>query len=50
MALTLRHKSYHPYNEKNKARVREDEARAREEEERAQQRAIDAVSHQATTT
>lgn len=42
--LTLSHKSYHPYNEKNKARVREDEARARAEEEKAQQRAIEAVS------
>lgn len=43
-SLTLSHKSYHPYNEKNKARVREDEARARAEEERAQQVAIEAVS------
>lgn len=42
-SLTPRHKSYHPYNEKNKARVREDEARAREEEERAERRAIEAV-------
>lgn len=41
--LTLSHKSYHPYNEKNKARVREDEARARAEEEKAQQRAIETV-------
>lgn len=41
--LTPSHKSYHPYNEKNKARVREDEAQARAEEERAQQRAIEAV-------
>lgn len=41
--LTPSHKSYHPYNEKNKQRVREDEARAQAEEEREQQIAIEAV-------
>ncbi|KAL7424723.1 hypothetical protein Q5752_000407 [Cryptotrichosporon argae] len=38
----LQHKSYHPYNEKNKQRVREDEAKAQAEEEAKQQRAFDA--------
>ncbi|RSH84162.1 uncharacterized protein EHS24_005667 [Apiotrichum porosum] len=39
----LPHKSYHPYNEKNKQRVREDEAKARAEELEREQKAIDAV-------
>ncbi|WVN85401.1 uncharacterized protein L203_100547 [Cryptococcus depauperatus CBS 7841] len=36
----LQHKSYHPYLEKNKQRVREDEARAREEELAIEQKRI----------
>ncbi|WVQ85394.1 hypothetical protein IAT38_007559 [Cryptococcus sp. DSM 104549] len=37
----LQHKSYHPYNEKNKQRVREDEAKARVEELAREQKRID---------
>ncbi|KLT42945.1 hypothetical protein CC85DRAFT_73048 [Cutaneotrichosporon oleaginosum] len=40
----LHHKSYHPYSEKNKQRVREDEAKARAEEELRQQETIEAES------
>lgn len=35
------HKSYHPYNEKNKQRVREDEAKAQAEEEERERQRID---------
>lgn len=38
-----RHKSYHPYLEKNKQRVREDEARAAAEELQREQKRVDAV-------
>ncbi|WVW82349.1 hypothetical protein I302_104356 [Kwoniella bestiolae CBS 10118] len=38
----LHHKSYHPYLEKNKQRVREDEARAAAEELAKEQKSIDA--------
>ncbi|ORX36014.1 hypothetical protein BD324DRAFT_629861 [Kockovaella imperatae] len=38
----LQHKSYHPYLEKNKQRVREDEARAAAEELANEQRRVDA--------
>lgn len=38
-----RHKSYHPYNEKNKQRVREDEAKAAAEQLAREQRDIEAV-------
>ncbi|KIR37148.1 hypothetical protein I352_00460 [Cryptococcus deuterogattii MMRL2647] len=37
----LQHKSYHPYLEKNKERVRQDEARAREEELAQEQKRLD---------
>ncbi|KAL0252526.1 hypothetical protein I308_101918 [Cryptococcus tetragattii IND107] len=37
----LQHKSYHPYLEKNKERVRQDEARAREEELAKEQQRLD---------
>jgi hypothetical protein len=37
------HKSYHPYNEKNKARVREDEARAAEAELAKEQKRVEKV-------
>ncbi|OCF30379.1 hypothetical protein I316_07986 [Kwoniella heveanensis BCC8398] len=37
----LHHKSYHPYLEKNKQRVREDEARARAEELAKEQKQLD---------
>ncbi|KAK8865955.1 hypothetical protein IAR55_001104 [Kwoniella newhampshirensis] len=37
----LQHKSYHPYLEKNKQRVREDEARARAEELAEEQKRVD---------
>ncbi|WVQ97425.1 hypothetical protein IAU59_004538 [Kwoniella sp. CBS 9459] len=40
----LQHKSYHPYLEKNKQRVREDEARARAEELAKEQKQLDAES------
>ncbi|KIR55550.1 hypothetical protein I315_02139 [Cryptococcus gattii Ru294] len=39
----LQHKSYHPYLEKNKERVRQDEARAREEELAEEQKRLDNV-------
>ncbi|ODN84546.1 hypothetical protein L202_00476 [Cryptococcus amylolentus CBS 6039] len=45
----LQHKSYHPYLEKNKQRVREDEARAREEEQEREQHRVDAESQQRLT-
>ncbi|KAL1410636.1 hypothetical protein Q8F55_004653 [Vanrija albida] len=40
----LQHKSYHPYNEKNKQRVREDEAKAAAEQLAREQRDIEAAS------
>lgn len=40
----LHHKSYHPYNEKNKQKVREDEAKAAAEELAREQKRIDVVS------
>lgn len=40
---TSRHKSYHPYLEKNKERVRQDEARAQEEEIAKEQKRVDNV-------
>ncbi|GFZ43570.1 hypothetical protein JCM24511_01290 [Saitozyma sp. JCM 24511] len=40
----LQHKSYHPYLEKNKQRVREDEARAAAEELQREQKRVDAES------
>lgn len=42
--LTRRHKSYHPYLEKNKQRVREDEAKARAEEEEREAARVDSES------
>ncbi|BEJ14333.1 hypothetical protein CspHIS471_0401000 [Cutaneotrichosporon sp. HIS471] len=42
----LQHKSYHPYSEKNKQRVRKDEAKARAEEDQRQQEAIEAASEE----
>jgi len=41
-AADFRHKSYHPYLEKNKQRVREDEAKAAAEEEARERERIDA--------
>jgi len=41
--LKSSHKSYHPYNEKNKARVREDEARAAEAELAKEQKRVEKV-------
>ncbi|WWC86292.1 uncharacterized protein L201_001165 [Kwoniella dendrophila CBS 6074] len=46
----LHHKSYHPYLEKNKQRVREDEARARAEELAAEQREVDAEAQDRLST
>ena len=39
-----RHKSYHPYLEKNKQRVREDEAKAAEAEMAKEQKRVEKVS------
>lgn len=39
----LRHKSYHPYLESNKQKVRDDEARARLDEELREQTTLEEV-------
>lgn len=39
----LQHKSYHPYLESNKQRVRDDEARAARLEQEEERRALDQV-------
>jgi len=44
--LIWSHKSYHPYNEKNKARVREDESRAAEAELAKEQKRVEKVCPQ----
>jgi len=41
--LIKRHKSYHPYLEKNKQRVREDEAKAAEAELAKEQKRVEKV-------
>lgn len=44
----LQHKSYHPYLESNKQRVRDDEKRQRELDEAEERRVLQAVSSKAT--
>lgn len=50
LGFQIRHKSYHPYLEKNKDRVRKDEERAAVLEADEERRMIDAVNETCDTT